>query len=308
MSPEVKNGEKGELLTGLACKICQRQCKHFHYLKGHMCMHYRNKLKEKVADWGGGLGGSGFACRLCEFVTLTKDSLVTHAGYKHALFVQFMPENIQKDFLEVAKSCGENTESWDLGNNESRGDNDQKEKEEENEKEENVFDNQLTLPSQMTNINCKLATPNPTKCLECDFQVGSVLQYKCHLLVHYQSQVEKDVEDLFKEVKGLCKECNDLRPMDFADFTRHFALDHDRIYNVVSAQVKNHLTIAFPGSDVIMSKPDEDTKENSIANDTFEENIQIEIEPVDDKEEEIDQEDNLKNESLKPAENSVDVN
>jgi len=29
---------------------------------------------------------------------------------------------------------------------------------------------------------------------------------------------------------------------------------------------------------------------------------------VDDKEEEIDQEDNLKNESLKPAENSVDVN
>ena len=51
------------------------------------------------------------------------------------------------------------------------------------------------------------------------------------------------------------------------------------------------------------SKPDEDTKENSIANDTFEENIQIEIEPVDDKEEE----DNL-NESLKSAENSVDVN
>ena len=87
---------------------------------------------------------------------------------------------------------------------------------------------------------------------EFEFQVGSVLQYKCHLLVHYQSQVEKDVEDLFKEVKGLCKECNDLRPMDFADFTRHFALDHDRIYNVVSAQVKNHLTIAFPGSDVIM--------------------------------------------------------
>ena len=51
------------------------------------------------------------------------------------------------------------------------------------------------------------------------------------------------------------------------------------------------------------SKPDEDTKENSIANDTFEENIQIEIEPVDDKEEE-----NNLNESLKSAENSVDVN
>ena len=124
-----------------------------------------------MADWGGGLGGSGFACRLCEFVTLTKDSLVTHAGYKHALFVQFMPENIQKDFLEVAKSCGENTESWDLGNNTENVE----EKEKENEKEEEektVFDNQLTLPSQMTNINCSLETPSPTKCLECDFQVS----------------------------------------------------------------------------------------------------------------------------------------
>ena len=54
---------------------------------------------------------------------------------------------------------------------------------------------------------------------------------------------------------------------------------------------------------IFFSKPDEDTKENSIANDTFEENIQIEIEPVDDKEEE-----NNLNESLKSAENSVDVN
>ena len=133
-----------------------------------------------MADWGGGLGGSGFACRLCEFVTLTKDSLVTHAGYKHALFVQFMPENIQKDFLEVAKSCGENTDSWDLGNNTENG-KEEKEKE-ENEKEEEektVFDNQLTLPSQMTNINCSLETPSPTKCLECDFQVSlSQLNYR----------------------------------------------------------------------------------------------------------------------------------
>ena len=131
-----------------------------------------------MADWGGGLGGSGFACRLCEFVTLTKDSLVTHAGYKHALFVQFMPENIQKDFLEVAKSCGENTDSWDLGNNTENVE----EKEKENEKEEEektVFDNQLTLPSQMTNINCSLETPSPTKCLECDFQVSlSQLNYR----------------------------------------------------------------------------------------------------------------------------------
>ena len=107
-------------------------------------------------------------------------------------------------------------------------------------------------------------------------------------MVHYQSQVEKEVEDLFKEVKGLCKECNDSRPMEFADFARHFALDHDRIYNVVSADIKRHLSVAFPGSDAIISKPDdedEDMKENhSIANDTFEENIQIEIESVEDKE------------------------
>ena len=133
-----------------------------------------------MADWGGGLGGSGFACRLCEFVTLTKDSLVTHAGYKHALFVQFMPENIQKDFLEVAKSCGENTESWDLGNNtENREEEKEKEENEKEEEEKTVFDNQLTLPSQMTNINCSLETPSPTKCLECDFQVSlSQLNYR----------------------------------------------------------------------------------------------------------------------------------
>ena len=105
-------------------------------------------------------------------------------------------------------------------------------------------------------------------------------------MVHYQNQVEKEVEDLFKEVKGLCKECNDSRPMDFADFARHFALDHDRIYNVVSAEIKTHLSVAFPGSDAIISKPDdEEMKENhSIANDTFEENVQIEIESVEDKE------------------------
>ena len=33
------NGE--EITTGLVCKICQRECKHFHYLKGHMSMNYR---------------------------------------------------------------------------------------------------------------------------------------------------------------------------------------------------------------------------------------------------------------------------
>ena len=146
---------------------------------------YREKLKEKVADWGGGLGGSGFACRLCEFVTLTKDSLVTHAGYKHALFVQFMPENIQKDFLEVAKSCGENTESWDLGNNtENREEMKEKEENEKEEEEKTVFDNQLTLPSQMTKINCSLETPSPTKCLECDFQVSfSIMNFR--LIIDY---------------------------------------------------------------------------------------------------------------------------
>ena len=206
---------------------------------------FREKLREKVNGWGGGLGGSGFACRHCEFVTLTKDSLVTHAGYKHALFVQFMPKEIQVDFLEVAKRFGEKTDLWELEENVGGSD--------EKVDQDTENDSQLTLASPMTNTNClDLETPSPTKCLECDFQVGSVLQYKCHLLVHYQSQVEKEVEALFKEVNGLCKECNDLRPMDFADFTRHFALDHDRIYNVVSAQVKNHLTIAFPGSDVIM--------------------------------------------------------
>ena len=70
-------------------------------------MHFRQKLKEKVSNWGGGLGGSGFACRLCEFVAATSDSLVTHAGYKHSLFYEYMSEDMQKEFKVWADMAGD---------------------------------------------------------------------------------------------------------------------------------------------------------------------------------------------------------
>merc|ERR1711902_487318 len=75
----------------------------------------------------------------------------------------------------------------------------------------------------------------------------------------------------------------------FSDFARHLALDHDKIINVVSPEVRNHLSLAFPGSDAIITRPDEDAKENSKSFENFEQ-VQIETEPVDDKEDEEDEE------------------
>ena len=61
----------------------------------------------QVTNWGGGLGGSGFACRLCQFVAATFDSLVTHSGYKHSLFYEFMSEDMQKEYRDIADKVGE---------------------------------------------------------------------------------------------------------------------------------------------------------------------------------------------------------
>ena len=124
-------------------------------------------MRIRIEDWGGGLGGSGYACRLCDFVTVNKDSLVTHAGYKHALFVQFMPENIKENFIEIAKSFGEKTDLWaDFDATEEVT-----KKSDSKAAIEAEADNQLTLASNMTNTNhCE--TPSLTKCLECDFQVS----------------------------------------------------------------------------------------------------------------------------------------
>merc|ERR1712008_605294 len=47
----------------------------------------------------------------------------------------------------------------------------------------------------------------------------------------------------------------------------------------VSPEVRSHLSLAFPGSDAIITRPDEDTKENSKSFENFEQ-VQIEIEPV----------------------------
>ena len=105
----------------------------------------------------------------------------------------------------------------------------------------------------MTNTNCHPASLSAVRCLLCDIEVGSVLQYKCHLMVHYQSNVEKEVAELFKQVEGICRDCDpNGRPMEFIDFTRHLALDHDRIIGVVSPEVRTHLSLAFPNAETII--------------------------------------------------------
>ena len=82
-----------------------------------------------------------------------------------------------------------------------------------------------------------------------------MLQYKCHLMVHYHTNVESQVKEVFDQVGGVCKDCDpNGRPMDFTDYARHLALDHDKIINVVSPEVRNHLSLNFPGSDAIITR------------------------------------------------------
>jgi len=60
---------------------------------------------------------------------------------------------------------------------------------------------------------------------------------------------------IFEQVGGVCKDCDpNGRPMDFTDYARHLALDHDNIINVVSPEVRNHLSLTFPGSDAIITR------------------------------------------------------
>ena len=61
----------------------------------------------QVLNWGGGLGGTGFACRICHFVAKNLESLVTHTGYKHSLFYEFMSEDMQKEYRDIADKVGE---------------------------------------------------------------------------------------------------------------------------------------------------------------------------------------------------------
>lgn len=212
-------------------------------------MHYREDLRNKMSEWGGGQGGSGFACQLCDFTTSTKDALTTHAGYKHSLFVDFMPSHMKSIFLEIAKTVGENTEETAADKTIEDPDAD----EFKCPKCKLNFDTQLLLASHMTNTNCLPINNKVVRCLLCDFEVGSALQYKCHLLVHYHPNVEAEVKETFKEVEGICKDCDpNGKPMDFADFTRHLALDHDKIISVVSSEVRSHLSLSFPGSDAII--------------------------------------------------------
>lgn len=143
--------------------------------------------------------------------------------------------------------CGEKTETWNL-------------KKFTCPKCKEDFTTQVLLASHMTNTNCnapkiEIAENSEVspKCLLCDFEVGSFLQYKCHLLVHYDTNVENQVKELFKELNGICKDCDpNGNPMEFADFTRHLALDHDRIIDVLTPEVRLHLSSTFPGSDAII--------------------------------------------------------
>ena len=177
-----------------------------------------------------------------------------------------MPENLKEAFFEVVKQIGEKVSTEpknpDMKKKQPEVPKPDIDPEPEPEKSDfscpkckTNFTCQLDLASHMTNTNCLPVSNLGTivKCLLCDFEVGSVLQYKCHLMVHYATNVENEVKETFEKVKGVCKECDpNGRPMEFQDFASHLALDHDKIINVVASDVRTHLSLAFPGSDAII--------------------------------------------------------
>lgn len=230
-------------------------------------MHYRDQLREKVNDCAGGLGGTGFTCRQCEFVSATKDSLVTHIGYKHAMFVEFLPEAVRLEFFEFAKTAGEKAGLPPPTNSNNAtfkcpGC-------------DEAFESQVKLASHMTNVNCRSKRSNP-KCLLCRAEVGSLLQYKCHLMGHFQTQLEAALSSQFKLSNGRCPDCRDDKEMPFAPYIRHAALEHDKIFEYLPEDVKKNMVESFECSDV----PQLQKTVNEEVN--INEEIHIQIESVDD--------------------------
>ena len=92
------NHVKGEPLN---CPLCHRECKHFHYLKGHISMHFRQKLKEKVTNWGGGVGGVGLGgyIRILHYVWFSL--FWSHFRRTNALFASKAKINVVWNFFDT---------------------------------------------------------------------------------------------------------------------------------------------------------------------------------------------------------------
>ena len=66
------------------------------------------------------------------------------------------------------------------------------------------------------------------------------------ILAHYYTPIEIEVMGIFKEDQGSCKHCHPGKPMELPEFIKHWAVDHDNLLNVISSEVRTHLSLVFP--------------------------------------------------------------
>ena len=69
----------------------------------------------------------------------------------------------------------------------------------------------MTKKKKFNNLDDrKSSRPNsggPVRCKICDEEIGSFLQYKCHLFGHFEGQLTEDWSGKFTENGGKCVEC-----------------------------------------------------------------------------------------------------
>ena len=215
-----------------------------------------------------GLAGY-FICRLCDFRAVSGDALAVHNGTKHAQFLDLMPDDVANAYRDFAnrKSAGKKRPFEEIPNGVAR----QPSIEDEKFSCPSCsaeFDQRHKLAHHMTNINCR-PTPTrkstrpatsggPVRCKVCDEEVGSFLQYKCHLFGHFERQLAEDWSEKFKASGGKCVECGSSDIAVAADedgrsmFVRHLAIDHDKIFDMLSVEIRQHMRIAFDDGSVAL--------------------------------------------------------
>ena len=206
------------------------------------------------------LGFTGvFNCTSCDHRAMTPDALASHNGTKHSLFVEFMPPDIAEKFREFSREKANSKKGRTAGEADSdeaavvaaaaaaalaprNGD----EKYSCSTCLAN-FESNLHLAHHMTNVNCskppsrkssRQNSDGPVRCKICQDEVGSFLQYKCHLLVHFEALLNRDWALRYEADSGKCLECGgsdnivpgaEMGEEGKSSFVRHMALDHDKV-------------------------------------------------------------------------------
>jgi hypothetical protein len=218
-------------------------------------------------------------CQLCDFRAVSRDALAIHNGTKHAHFVEFMPDDIADKYRAFAQQKAANKKRPggdpfeanggilhvpEIVAASSNG----------GEKFScptchSEFGAHHQLANHMTNINCKSPgrkssrhnSGGPVKCKICQEEVGSFLQYKCHLLVHFEQKLNQDYVSKYEADSGKCLECGcsdnivpgaEMGEEGRSSFVRHMALDHDKIFDYLDRDLRRHMRTAFDDGSIAL--------------------------------------------------------